>query len=96
MAKCDVCNGEMLEVNGCSEHLYVLKDGTKVKPVKVGEEGDWYYGEPNSRCSDCNASYGHTHHFGCDVERCRVCHGQLITCYCDYAPKLAYETKNTN
>lgn len=37
-----------------------------------------------SSCLDCNvvSKAGTIHHFGCDVERCPVCAGQLISCNC--------------
>lgn len=31
-------------------------------------------------CHDCGAGPGQFHHFGCDVERCPICKGQLISC----------------
>jgi hypothetical protein len=35
-------------------------------------------------CHDCGIVNhgGHVHHFGCDIERCPRCHGQLIACNC--------------
>lgn len=86
MAKCEICDGEMLEVKGCNNHLYVMGDDKKVKPVRVGEGND--FTEEGERCGDCSAAYGETHHVGCDVERCRVCGGQFIYCDCDYSDKI--------
>lgn len=94
MAKCTVCEGEMLKVKGCSNHVYLLNDNTRVKPVRVGEPGDWLFGEEEGRCSDCNASIGETHHIGCDTERCSICKGQFITCDCNYSEKILVTTSN--
>lgn len=30
------------------------------------------------RCPDCRAKAGGLHHFGCDIENCPVCHGQML------------------
>lgn len=35
-------------------------------------------------CHDCGCREGEIHEFGCDVERCPFCGGQLITCNCCY------------
>ena len=41
-----------------------------------------FYGEKGERCSDCNALSGHYHHWGCDVEICPSCGGQMVSCDC--------------
>jgi len=35
-------------------------------------------------CHDCKAKPGELHGSGCDVERCILCGGQLISCHCVY------------
>jgi hypothetical protein len=37
------------------------------------------------RCHDCGVLPGGYHHFGCDVEECPKCNGQLIGCNCSEA-----------
>ncbi|MEQ2529151.1 hypothetical protein WMO40_20980 [Bacillaceae bacterium CLA-AA-H227] len=88
MAKCSVCEGEMRKVKGCSNHIYLLNDGTRVNPIKVGAPEDPYFSDERERCGDCNAAIGETHHIGCDVEICRLCGGQFAYCDCDYSDRI--------
>lgn len=37
-----------------------------------------------SKCPDCGAKRGERHQHGCDVQRCPICGGQLLTCDCVY------------
>ena len=60
---------------------YLIK-GKLYNPVKVGDDGDWYAGEPNSRCGDCGHKYGEIHMEGCDIERCPACGRQMLSCDC--------------
>lgn len=48
-------------------------------------ERDNTYFDVNQRCHDCNIvnKEGNYHHFGCDMETCPKCSGQLIDCSCD-------------
>lgn len=36
----------------------------------------------SERCGDCHVRRGGTHHPGCDVAECPVCHEQLFSCGC--------------
>jgi hypothetical protein len=72
MAICNDCKQEMREAKSC-----ILPD--------VEIEGKWYkrniqYHDINIKCHDCGIVNGNIHHFGCDMERCPVCKGQLISC----------------
>jgi hypothetical protein len=34
------------------------------------------------RCHDCGCEHGEIHYWGCDVEICPRCRGQMLTCIC--------------
>lgn len=56
--------------------------GRQVKRVRYGEEqDDW--GADRGPCHDCGVQKGELHIFGCHVERCPICGGQVIFCECD-------------
>lgn len=38
----------------------------------------------SDRCGDCNVARGGYHHLGCDMQRCPVCRGQLLSCGCHF------------
>jgi len=75
-AQCRDCQQDMLEVDSCT-HPYIEING------KIYERNTDYY-DVNERCHDCGIENhnGHIHHYGCDVERCPKCMGQLIGCRC--------------
>ena len=82
MVKCEYCGLEMLEADGCTMNVIKI-NGKWMRRIKVGERKDMMGVEPGERCHDCNALYGHCHHFGCDSETCPVCGGQVgMGCGC--------------
>lgn len=80
MAECKACGSEMMTAKGCTFKYVRTTDKRYFKRYKVGDEGFFSKGE---HCGDCGALYGHYHHPGCDIERCPMCGGQLISCSCD-------------
>lgn len=84
MAKCEICNREMLTSKGCAISEISIS-GKKYKRIKVGDKFDFNEGveDPDFKCHDCGATTGHYHHWGCDAERCPKCYEQLIGCECE-------------
>lgn len=80
-APCECCGQRMLKAAGCTWG-HIVHKGELVPRIKYGDEGQ-PWGIPGGRCGDCGTLPGHYHHPGCDIERCPICGGQLISCPCD-------------
>lgn len=80
MAKCQQCNREMQKAKSCS-FKYIIDKNLKVyNRISYGEEG----GDSSERCGDCGVKEFGIHHEGCDNERCPKCHGQMLSCDCEF------------
>jgi rRNA maturation endonuclease Nob1 len=70
------------EIETTQLQLTVLIGGVERQRIRYGEEAeDWE--ADRQPCHDCGVIKGQLHVFGCDVERCPVCGGQLAFCECD-------------
>jgi hypothetical protein len=76
-ARCAFCGQKMEPGNGCTVEL---EDDGAIRTRFGDEADDW--GADNGPCHDCAVTKGQNHHPGCDVERCPICDGQIITCGC--------------
>ena len=79
MVKCDDCKKEM------SDSSTKTCNQTHIKIDGEWHERNTSYFDEGKFCHDCNIENqeGNFHHFGCDMERCPKCEGQLISCECN-------------
>jgi hypothetical protein len=78
-AICKDCQQDMKKADTCVMQKIQLHEGGKVY-LRSTEHFD----EPDGRCHDCGIKHDGFHHYGCNVERCPACGGQLISCECQY------------
>lgn len=73
----------MGEGHGCTFNKIEI-DG-KIYDRVIGGFFEELEGKPDKKCHDCgiNNDGKSMHHFGCDMEECPACGGQLLSCDCD-------------
>src|SRR3954454_5974708 len=79
MVMCHDCNREMLLAASCRARLLAL---ARQRFGRLTYEPPRTQRDIGKRCHDCGVRPGGFHHFGCDMERCPRCGGQLFCCDC--------------
>jgi hypothetical protein len=59
-------------------------DGQLYERIRFGNETTSFFCAYDKFCGDCISIIGEFHMSGCDMEECPKCHGQAISCSCDY------------
>ena len=73
---CEDCNKNMTGSVTCT-----------LRYIQLGDEffeRNTVYFDVNKKCHDCGIinKDGNIHHYGCDMERCPRCEGQMLSCGC--------------
>jgi len=83
MVNCEDCDQEMLGSKSCDQGLLAFDLEANRLTSKTYKRNTKYF-DVNEHCHDCGIENkkGNIHHFGCDMERCPRCKGQLLSCEC--------------
>lgn len=66
---CEFCGTPMTVQSSCLPGMGRVAYGAERRGLFAGEQ-----------CHDCFVVRGAIHHFGCDVEECPSCRGQMLGC----------------
>jgi hypothetical protein len=80
MAVCSWCEREMTTAPSCTATV-LHREGFPIRMIPWGKERGW---RGRGRCGDCGVNPRGFHHLGCDVQRCPLCEGQMISCGCRF------------
>lgn len=83
MSKCKHCEQDMQVAVSCDKRFIFIGEKSYARDTLHFDKGEL---EADERCHDCGVlnMKGSIHHYGCDVERCPICKGQLISCDCGW------------
>lgn len=86
-AVCKACDREMVDGGRCDTSILFVEGNidrpvTRIPYFQVSVDGQ-------DDCPDCGVAVGEYHHPGCDMEKCRHCKQQLISCDC---PAMTWHT----
>jgi hypothetical protein len=79
--KCQDCGQIMDERVGCTKTRFLNPNGGE-SIDRIPHNKDHCQLPEGTPCHDCNVGLDQYHHPGCDMERCPLCGGQVISCGC--------------
>ena len=82
MAECQYCVQEMTTAASCT--VAGLRRDGKLIPLTPYTASRRRGVTVRNRCGDCGVRPGGYHHLGCDMQRCPLCRGQLMSCECRF------------
>ena len=80
---CEVCHQDMSDFQNEDDNVTCLVSVVEINGVQY-RRTKYHFGEEGGRCHDCRIKHGGIHHSECDVEKCPLCDGQLISCDCKH------------